>query len=171
MTIRAIYTGPRGFVTDFGEPLTLTGPDNTVTILPRYGVWTFDLRKLKYQVALTTDDLAVAIAVAEESDESETRTVVSATRHQRASATRGRGLPDAADCDSRHGPQVPLGLSRLQTDGDQMSTINTPLDTDRFHLQGKYTWPRFTRASRSLTGAVLSLVGLKGDGSNGHEMH
>ena len=64
MTIRAIYTGPRGFVTDFGEPLTQTGPDNTVTILPRYGVWTFDLRKFKYQVALTTDDLAVAIAIA-----------------------------------------------------------------------------------------------------------
>lgn len=69
MNVVVVFSGPRGFVTDFGEHLTLSSPEGSVELtaatIPRYGVWKVDAAKRKPQVCLVTDDLAEAIRKAD----------------------------------------------------------------------------------------------------------
>lgn len=43
--------------TDMGADLQLRADDGTTTDLPRYGVWKWDARKARHQVAEVGDDL------------------------------------------------------------------------------------------------------------------
>jgi hypothetical protein len=64
MNIILAYQGKHGYVTDMGESLPVTDPTGHVVMtLPRYGVWIHTGRK--YNVVMTTDDLALAIAEAD----------------------------------------------------------------------------------------------------------
>lgn len=72
-SLRFIYRGKFGIVTDFGEQLSLREIDPEVLplsnlqkqyglwSLPRYGVWKHDVNKRKHQVVFTTDDLREAV--------------------------------------------------------------------------------------------------------------
>jgi hypothetical protein len=57
------YEGKHGYVTDMGESLPMTDSTGRVVMtLPRFGVWKHTGRK--YNVVLTTNDRASAIAEA-----------------------------------------------------------------------------------------------------------
>jgi hypothetical protein len=62
--ITLAYEGKHGYVTDLGEPKPMTDATGRVVMtLPRYGVWKHTGRK--FNVVLTTDDRAAAMAAAD----------------------------------------------------------------------------------------------------------
>lgn len=61
-----VHACPRGLVTDFGEDIVLRADDGDLVTIPRYGVWKPVPGLGKAEVTLTTDDLAAALAAAEE---------------------------------------------------------------------------------------------------------
>jgi hypothetical protein len=64
--LQVVHKGRFGFVTDFGDPITLKGADGATITLPRYGVWQHDFAKGKAQVVLTCDWLPDAIRACEQ---------------------------------------------------------------------------------------------------------
>ena len=71
-SVRFVYRGKHGIVTDFGTELQLRQLDpedgaihvkkeNGIVRIPRFGVWKHDVTKRKHQVVFTTDDLREAV--------------------------------------------------------------------------------------------------------------
>lgn len=81
-TIRFVYRGKYGIVSDFGEqialrevdpndlPLTDRQKEFGLFTIPRYGVWKHDVSKRKHQVVFTTDDLREAVRRADREERS-----------------------------------------------------------------------------------------------------